>query len=501
MTMKKKGSAIVDMTVGSPTALILGFAIPMLLGTLFQQFYSMADTVIVGRFLSVQALAGVGSTAAINFLINGFVIGMSSGFAIPVAQRFGARDYVDMRKFIANTIWLSLIFSVVVTGLVALFTKQLLILTQTPEDILPYAYQYIFIIFLGIPTTYLYNVTASLIRALGDSKTPVYFLILASVVNIVLDFVSIVGFGFSVNGPALATVFSQAVSGICCIFYMRKKFPLLRFAPREMQFDTRKCGILLSMALPMGLQYSITAIGSVILQSAVNMLGTVTVASVTAGQKISMFFCCVYDALGATMATYAGQNVGAGKLQRVQDGVYVATRIGIAYGLPGRRLCRDQNRHCLRPARLPDLLPVRQSVAAALSLAGSDGDCAAGAALPARKFRVLCCARRRQYMALYDSGHGILRLCDSFGRLGDDCAHPGRFYRRSLLWYLRGILCLAARLALGGLLPDSGLSPLPAETAPVNRHSGGLSIHSLFMISLKKSYKSHMNSSRLFAII
>ena len=137
MTMKKKGSAIVDMTVGSPTALILGFAIPMLLGTLFQQFYSMADTVIVGRFLSVQALAGVGSTAAINFLINGFVIGMSSGFAIPVAQRFGARDYVDMRKFIANTIWLSLIFSVVVTGLVALFTKQLLILTQTPEDILP----------------------------------------------------------------------------------------------------------------------------------------------------------------------------------------------------------------------------------------------------------------------------------------------------------------------------------------------------------------------------
>ena len=339
MTMKKKGSAIVDMTVGSPTALILGFAIPMLLGTLFQQFYSMADTVIVGRFLSVQALAGVGSTAAINFLINGFVIGMSSGFAIPVAQRFGARDYVDMRKFIANTIWLSLIFSVVVTGLVALFTKQLLILTQTPEDILPYAYQYIFIIFLGIPTTYLYNVTASLIRALGDSKTPVYFLILASVVNIVLDFVSIVGFGFSVNGPALATVFSQAVSGICCIFYMRKKFPLLRFAPREMQFDTRKCGILLSMALPMGLQYSITAIGSVILQSAVNMLGTVTVASVTAGQKISMFFCCVYDALGATMATYAGQNVGAGKLQRVQDGVYVATRIGIAYGLLAFLIC------------------------------------------------------------------------------------------------------------------------------------------------------------------
>ena len=287
--MRSKKAAIVDMTAGSPTALILGFAIPMLLGTLFQQFYSMADTVIVGRYLSINALAGVGSTAAINFLINGFVIGMSSGFAIPVAQRFGARDYTDMRKFIANTIWLSLIFSFVVTGLVAIFTKPLLVWTQTPEEIMPYAYQYIFIIFLGIPTTYLYNVTASLIRALGDSKTPVYFLILASVINIVLDFVTIVGFGFSVNGPALATVFSQAVSGILCIFYMRKKFPLLRFAPRELNFDRRKCEILLAMALPMGLQYSITAIGSVIVQSAVNMLGTVTVAAVTAGQKISMF--------------------------------------------------------------------------------------------------------------------------------------------------------------------------------------------------------------------
>ena len=285
----------------------------------------MADTVIVGRYLSINALAGVGSTAAINFLINGFVIGMSSGFAIPVAQRFGARDYTDMRKFIANTIWLSVIFSFVVTGLVAIFTKPLLVWTQTPEEIMPYAYQYIFIIFLGIPTTYLYNVTA--------------FLILASVINIVLDFVTIVGFGFSVNGPALATVFSQAVSGILCIFYMRKKFPLLRFAPRELNFDRRKCEILLAMALPMGLQYSITAIGSVIVQSAVNMLGTVTVAAVTAGQKISMFLCSVYDALGATMATYAGQNVGAGKLRRVKEGVYVATRIGILYGLFAFLLC------------------------------------------------------------------------------------------------------------------------------------------------------------------
>ena len=322
-----------NMTTGDPVSLILGFAIPMLFGTLFQQFYSMADTIIVGRFLGVDALAGVGSTAAVNFMVNGFVIGTCSGFSVPVSQRFGAGDYKDMRKFIGSLIWLTAVIAVLLTALAALMTRRILVFMSTPDNIIDYAYRYIFIIFLGIPATYLYNSTACVIRALGDSKTPVLFLVLTSLINIVLDYVSIVFLGFSVDGPALATVAAQAFSGILCVFYMKKKFPVLRFEAREMQPDGRKCAVLLGMGLPMGLQYSVTAIGSVILQTAVNSLGSAAVASITAGQKIHMFCCCVFDALGGTMATYAGQNTGAGKPERIRAGVFAATKIGSIYAL------------------------------------------------------------------------------------------------------------------------------------------------------------------------
>lgn len=333
MQVAARRQSVRDMTEGQPMTLILGFAIPMLLGILFQQFYSMADTVIVGRYLGVNALAGVGSTGAINFMVNGFVIGMCSGFAIPVSQRFGAHDYADMRKFVANIVWLTLIFAAAVTVLVVLLTKQVLVWTSTPKEIFDYAYQYILIVFIGIPATYLYNITASIIRALGDAKTPVVFLVFTSILNIALDFLSIVGLGMGVQGPAIATVVSQALSGAFCLLYMKKKYPLLHFQDGERALDAGKCRVLLSMAIPMGLQYSITAIGSVILQGAVNTLGAIAVASVTAGQKISMFCCCVFDALGATMATYAGQNVGAGKLDRIQEGVYAATKLGSIYAV------------------------------------------------------------------------------------------------------------------------------------------------------------------------
>lgn len=331
--LKKSSSTIRDMTQGNPVTLILGFAIPMLLGTLFQQFYSMVDTIIVGKFLGVDALASVGSTGAVNFMVNGFVIGVCAGFAIPVAQRFGARDYKGMRRFVANTIWLTIGFAVVMTVAISALTWNILVWMKTPENIIQGAYNYIFIIFLGIPVTYLYNVTASIIRALGDSKTPVYFLVLSSVVNIVLDYITIRYMGMGVAGPACATVVSQAASGILCVIYMRKKFTILHFEKGEMELDKNTCLHLCNMGIPMGLQYSITAIGSVILQTAVNTLGSVAVASMTAGQKISMFFCCVFDALGGTMATYAGQNVGAGKLDRIESGVKAATIIGCVYAV------------------------------------------------------------------------------------------------------------------------------------------------------------------------
>ena len=321
MSRSSQRSTIKDMTNGSPAKLILGFAVPMLMGLLFQQFYSMVDTIIVGKFLGVDALASVGSTSAINFMINGFVIGVCTGFSIPVAQRFGAQDYKDMRRFVANAGWIASCFAVVMTVIVCLMTRQILVWMQTPDNIIDGAYSYIFFVFAGIPATYLYNTLAGIIRALGDSKTPVYFLILSSLLNIALDLLFIVQIGTGTAGAAYATVISQAVSGILCLIYMKKKFEILHMHHEETRISGRHIYILCKMGVPMGLQYSITAIGSVVIQTAINSLGSIAVASVTAGQKIGMFFCCPFDALGGTMATYAGQNMGARQPERVSRGL------------------------------------------------------------------------------------------------------------------------------------------------------------------------------------
>ncbi|WP_243039324.1 MATE family efflux transporter [Mediterraneibacter gnavus] len=305
----------------------------MLLGMLFQQFYSMVDTIIVGQTLGVDALAAVGSTSAINFMINGFVIGVCTGFAIPVAQRFGAGDYADMRRFVANAGWLCVLFATVMTAVVSLLTRNILVFMRTPENIIDGAYHYILFIFLGIPATFLYNLLAGIIRSLGDSRTPVYFLILSSLLNIVLDLLFIVELHTGVAGAAYATVISQAISGILCFFYMRRHFDILRITRDERAFSGRHVKILCTMGIPMGLQYSITAIGSVIIQTATNSLGSIAVASVTAADKIGFFFCSSFDALGGTMATYVGQNVGAGKLKRIRQGVKSATLMGSVYAL------------------------------------------------------------------------------------------------------------------------------------------------------------------------
>ena len=322
-----------DLTTGSPFRLIFGFAVPMLLGYLFQQFYNMVDTIIVGQCLGVTALAAVGSTGSINFMINGFCIGVCSGFAIPVAQKFGAGDEKGLRRFVANAGWLSLIFSIIMTTVIGLLCMDILRWMDTPEDIIQGAYDYIFVIFLGIPVTYLYNLLAGIIRSLGDSRTPVYFLLLSSALNVVLDFYSILGLGMGVEGPALATVFSQGVSAVLCLIYMMKRYPILRMSPEERRPDGNLMKILCGMGIPMGLQYSITAIGSVVLQTAVNSLGSMAVAAVSTGSKVSQFFCCPFDALGGTMATWAGQNVGAKKLDRKKKGTWTACLLGFAYSL------------------------------------------------------------------------------------------------------------------------------------------------------------------------
>lgn len=330
--MGKTGkSAARDLTSGSPFGLILGFAVPLLLGMLFQQFYSMVDTIIVGRALGSGALAAVGSTGSINFMIIGFCMGVCNGFAIPVSQMFGARDYQALRKYVTNSVWLSGIFAVVMTAFTCVLCRNILVWMDTPADIIDGAYSYIFIIFAGIPVIYLYNLLSAIIRSLGDSRSPLIFLGISSVLNIVLDLLLVIPMG--VAGTAVATVAAQGVSGVLCLFYMKKKFDILQFEKEDWKLEKRYVLRLCGMGIPMGLQYSITAIGSVVLQTAVNSLGSVAVASVTAASKISQFFCCMFDALGSTMATFAGQNVGAKKLDRVDAGIRTSALIGAVYSV------------------------------------------------------------------------------------------------------------------------------------------------------------------------
>lgn len=319
------------MTSGAPMKLILGFSVPLLFGFLFQQFYNLVDTLIVGRYLGVDALAAVGSTGSLNFLIIGFCMGVCNGFAIPLAHKFGAGDYSGMRAFMMNAVYLSIAFSVVMTALTVIFCRPILELMQTPENIIDEAYAYIVIIFIGIPATYLYNLISGVIRSMGDSRTPVVFLVMASVINIVLDIVLIVWVDMGVAGAAVATVVSQLLSGLGCLIYSLQRFELLRTDREERRLQASYIKTLCGMGVPMGLQYSITAIGSVVLQSAVNTLGSDAVAAMTAGSKISMFFCCPFDALGSTMATYGGQNMGAGKLSRIGAGLKASTVLGVIY--------------------------------------------------------------------------------------------------------------------------------------------------------------------------
>lgn len=333
--IKLKKDTVKDMTSGSVTGHIIVFAIPMFLGYLFQQFYSMVDTIIVGKYVGVHALAGVGSTGAINFMIIGFCIGICAGFCIPVSQCFGAKDYEKMRRYIANAVWLSAFFAVGLTLIVCALTGKILHIMNTQDDIYIYAYTYIFIVFAGIPATILYNLASSIIRAFGDSRTPVYFLLLSSGLNIVLDLLTIAVIGMGVEGAALATVFSQLVSGILCTVYMYKRFDIIHCSKNERRINGKYLKDLTFMGVPMGLQYTITAIGSVILQTSVNGLGYMAVAAVTAGSKIRLFFCTPYDALGGTMATFAGQNVGALRFDRVKEGVRKATVIGFIYSAIG----------------------------------------------------------------------------------------------------------------------------------------------------------------------
>lgn len=322
-----------EMTEGRPLPLILNFTVPIVLGNLLQQTYSLIDAAIVGRYLGIQALAAVGASASVIFLILGFCGGCSAGFGIPIAQKFGARDYVTMRRLVAVSLKLSALLSVGLALVTGLLCAHILRWMSTPDAIMPDAYSYLFITFIGIPGAFFYNLLSSIIRALGDSKTPFYFLLFSTVLNILLDLVCIILLGWGVAGAAIATVISQGISALLCYRYMYRKYPILRTEPADRRFRPELTRELLFIGAPMGLQFSITAIGSIMLQSSNNALGTVCMAAITAGLRIKMVFLCMMESIGITMATFAGQNYGAGKPQRIWQGVLSASKIMLVYAL------------------------------------------------------------------------------------------------------------------------------------------------------------------------
>ncbi|WP_242980727.1 MULTISPECIES: MATE family efflux transporter [Blautia] len=321
------------MTMGSPVKIILNFTIPIFIGNMFQQFYSMADTIIVGKFVGTKALAAVGSVGTIMFLILGFLQGLTAGFSVLTAQRFGAGDMAGMRKTVGTAAVLSVGITIVMTVGSMLAMKPLLMFMHTPEDIFQDAYTYIMIICAGIAASVLYNLLSGVLRALGDSKTPLYFLILSAVLNIGLDLLLILVFHMGAAGAAYATVVSQGVSGIGCLFYIAKKVPLLKLHREDFRIEVYMAKMQLAIGLPMALQYSITAIGTMMVQSALNMLGSMSVAAFTAANKIEQIGTQAYVALGTTMATYCAQNMGAGQIKRIRKGFRAATIIGSIYSV------------------------------------------------------------------------------------------------------------------------------------------------------------------------
>lgn len=322
-----------NLTEGSPAKLIVLFTIPLLIGNIFQQFYSMADTLIVGRTIGVNALAAVGCTGSITFLILGFAMGLTSGLSILTAQRFGAGDERGVRKSVAAGVWLSAGVTIALTALSVPLTRPILELMRTPPEIIDDACRYVIVIFGGIVASMLFNLLSNIIRALGDSKTPLFFLVVACILNIALDFVCILIFKMGVAGAAWATIIAQMVSGILCLFYIKRRLPILHLTREGWRVTKWELVQHAKVAFPMAFQMSIIAIGAVVLQFALNGLGALAVAAFTAAQKIDQIATQPMNSFGTTMATYAAQNYGAGKTERIRKGVLQCSLISVGFAV------------------------------------------------------------------------------------------------------------------------------------------------------------------------
>ncbi len=322
-----------DMTKGKPTGLLLKFIIPLVIGNIFQQLYNMVDTIIVGRFVGVQALAAVGATGTIMFLIIGFMQGLTTGFTVLTAQRFGAKDEKGLKQSVGNACVLSAVITVIMTIISVTGMDWLLGVMNTPEDIYEMARIYILIICKGMVFNILYNLLSSFLRAVGNSKVPLYSLMAAAFTNIVLDMVLVVVVPMGVAGAAIATVIAQGVGGVICLVYIIKKVPLMHVEKEHLALDYHCVTNQLGIGIPMALQFSITAVGTILVQSALNLFGSVAVAAYTAACKVEQLVTQPYSAMGMTMATYGAQNRGINDVSRIRKGTRIANGISAAYSV------------------------------------------------------------------------------------------------------------------------------------------------------------------------
>ncbi|WP_282923988.1 MATE family efflux transporter [Mediterraneibacter massiliensis] len=310
-----------DMTVGNPAKLIVRFMIPMCLGNIFQQLYNLADSIIAGQFIGVDALAAIGGTASLMFFVTGWLNGLASGFAILVAQSFGAKKPEQMRHFVAISLCLMGVFAAIMTIGFEIANIPLLQLMHSPDELIGDIGAYMGVIYAGLCVTAAYNFLAAVLRALGDSKSPLHFLMISAAVNVALDILFIAKFHMGVEGCAYATVIAQGISAVLCLVYIMKKFPILHLERKNFRFSASSIKKLLGLGIPMGLQFSITAIGTIIVQGAVNVYGAVYIAGFSAASKLQNIISTVFVSFGATVATFVGQNRGAGKMERVRRGV------------------------------------------------------------------------------------------------------------------------------------------------------------------------------------
>ena len=322
-----------DMTSGKPIKLIWNFTIPLLIGNLFQQLYNMADTFIVGRTIGVHALASVGSTGSIIFLILGFANGLTAGLAIPLAQRYGAKNYSGVKRSFYVSTLISAVVAILLTIFSMVFCRQILEIMQTPVEIIDGAYDYLMVIFAGIFSSMAFNLLSNIFRSIGDAKTPLYFLVIACIMNIILDVVFIAGFGMGVEGAGYATVLSQIFSALACILYIWKKIPILRLNSKDFFAESSDVREHVRISFPMAFQSSIIAIGAIIIQITLNQLGATAVAAYTAAQKIDQVAILPMMSFGVTMATFVAQNYGAKKYDRIWRGVRDCIKLSLTFAI------------------------------------------------------------------------------------------------------------------------------------------------------------------------